>query len=156
MKAARLLLALAVALVLVAPTVLVAQDQGQAPEVRVMQVTTFHAPQGEERQKMMQFINRVIAPQARNNPHVLSYRVATHYYGANSTEIKLITEYADWTSVEAPCGEPCQTWAEANIPAEGTPERAEFNEQQAAWIKFFLAGGHSDELYSVNMSRAKN
>ncbi len=156
MKAPRLLLALATALALMVPTVALAQGGGQAAEIRVMQVTTFYAPQGEERQKMMQFINRVIAPQARNNPHVLSYRVATHYYGANSTEIKLITEYPDWEAVEAPCGEPCQTWAEANIPAEGTPERAEFDEQQAAWVKFFLAGGHADELYSVNMNRAKN
>ena len=155
MKTARLLPALALALVLLAPTVAVAQDDGQAPEIRVLQITTFYAPQGEERQKMMQFINRVIAPQARNNVHVLSYRVATHFYGANSTEIKLITEYPDWESVAAPCGEPCQTWAEENIPEEGTPEREEFDEQQAAWLKLFLAGGHSDEIYNINMSRAK-
>lgn len=155
MKAARLLLPLAVVLVPLVPTAALAQDEEEAPDIRVLQITTFRAPQGEERQKMMQFIDRVIAPQARNNPHVLSYRVATHYYGANSTDIKLITEYPDWESVEAPCGEPCQTWAAENIPTEGTPEREEFDEQAAAWVKFFLAGGHRDEIFSVNMSRAK-
>lgn len=154
MKAARPFLAIAGALVLLSPAVTMAQDDGP-PEIRVLQITTFRAPQGEERQLMMRFIDRVIAPQARNNPHVLSYRVATHFYGANSTDIKLITEYPDWESVEAPCGEPCQSWAAENIPEQGTPEREEFDEQAAAWVKYFLAGGHRDEIFSINMNRAK-
>lgn len=155
MKAAYFLLTFTVTAALFGPAPSSAQEQEQAPEIRVLQVTTFHAPQGEERQRMMQFIDRVIAPQARNNPHVLSYRVATHLYGSNSTEIKLISEYADWESVEAPCGEPCQAWAEENIPEEGTPGWEEFDAQRAAWFNLYLSAGHSDEIYSVNMGRAK-
>jgi len=156
MKAARLFSTLTLVPLLLGPTAALAQDSGQAPpDIRVLQITTFRAPFGEDRQLMMQFINRVIAPQAQNNPNVLTYRVATHFYGRNSTDIKLITEYPDWASVQAPCGEPCQTWAAENIPEQGTPEREEFDEQAAAWNKFFMAGGHSDEIFSVNMSRGK-
>lgn len=140
----------------VIPTAALAQESEETPpEVRVLTVTTFQLPAGEEGQKVMQFIDRVIAPQARNNPNVLSYRVAQHYWGSNSSELKLISEYADWASVEAPCGPPCETWAEANIPEEGTPEREEFDEQAQAWQQAFFAG-HVDEIYTVNMSRAKN
>ena len=155
MKAARLISTLALVPVLLAPTAAMAQDSEEAPDIRVLEITTFRAPFGEERQLMMQFINRVIAPQAQNNPNVLTYRVATHFYGRNSTDIKLIAEYPDWAAVEAPCGEPCRTWAAENIPEQGTPEREEFDKQAAAWTKFYMTGGHSDEIFSVNMARGK-
>lgn len=138
------------------PAAALAQESDEEPpETRVITITTFHVPPGEDGQKVMRFIDRVIAPQARNNPNVLSYRVAQHFWGSNSSEAKIIAEYADWASVEAPCGAPCEEWSEENIPEEGTPEREEFDELSQAWQRAFFQG-HSDEVYSVNMNRAKD
>ena len=154
MRTTRFICSLILTALVALPAVLTAQDD-EPPETRVLTISTAHMPSpGPERQKLLRFIDRVIAPQARNNPNVLFYRVATHYWGSNSGDIVIVAEYADWASVEAPCGTPCQEWAEANIPEEGTPEREEFDEQAAAWRKYYL-GKHSDEIYSVNMRRAK-
>ncbi len=136
------------------PAALQAQDS-EPPPTRVLTVSTFTLPAGEEGQKVMRFIDRVVAPQAKNNPNILSYRVAQHYWGSSSAEVKIIAEYTDWASVEAPCGVPCEEWAEANLPAEGTPEREEFDDLLRAWQTAYF-GGHSDEIYNVNMTRAKN
>ncbi len=122
-----------------------------------MTISKFHVPVGEDRQKVMQFLEMVMVPQARLNPNILSYRVATHYYGSASTEVLLIAEYPDWAAVEADCGAPCEEWQEANMPAEGTPEYDEMQERWQAWLKYYLGGrhGHSDEIYTVQMNRAK-
>ncbi len=45
-------------------------------------------------------------------------------------------------------------WFEDNQPAEGTPEREEWDAMQETFFKFF--SGHADEIYAVNMNRAKN
>lgn len=135
-------------------TVLAQEPDEEPPETHVLTVTTFQLPPGEEGQKVMRFIDRVIAPQAKNNPNVLSYRIAQHYWGSTSSEVKIIAEYADWASVEAECGAPCEEWEEANLPEEGTPEREEFDDLAQAWQRAFFQG-HSDEIYNLNMSRAK-
>lgn len=153
MRAARIIPAFALLTVAAGPGSLRAQDDAP-PETRVLTVSTFQLPPGDEGQKVMRFIDRVVAPQARNNPHVLGYRVAQHYWGSNSSEVKIMAEYADWAAVEADCGAPCETWAEANIPEEGTPEREEFDDLQQAWQRAYFQG-HQDEIYSVNMRRAK-
>ncbi len=154
MRPTSIALLFAVLTVTAAPAALRAQED-TPPETRVLTVSTFKLPPGEEGQKVIRFIDRVIAPQARNNPNVLSYRVAQHYWGSNSAEVKIIAEYADWGSVEAPCGAPCEEWSEANVPAEGTPEREEFDDLARAWQNAYFQG-HSDEIYNLNMSRSKN
>jgi hypothetical protein len=52
----------------------------------------------------------------------------------------------------ADCDE-CDAWFEANQPAEGTPEREEWDEMAAAFFKAY--NGHRDEIYSKNMNRAQ-
>ena len=155
MRTIRFVPCLALALATALPAPALAQDADEPPETRVITMAKFQVPPGEDRQKVMRFIDEVIAPQAQNNPHVLTYRIATHYYGSNSTDIVIIAEYPDWESVEAPCGEPCQTWAEENIPEEGTPEREEWNDRAQTWTRYFV-GGHTDEVYGTNMRRGKN
>lgn len=121
----------------------------------MLTITTFTMPGGEEGQKVLRFLDEVVVPQARNNPNVPSYRIAQHYWGSNSSEAKIIAEYADWTAVEAPCGPACQDWATANVPEEGTSEREEFDDLARAYQAAFF-GGHRDEIYTVNMNRSKN
>ncbi|MFQ5689853.1 MAG: hypothetical protein ACE5HQ_06250 [Gemmatimonadota bacterium] len=132
---------------------LLAQEAEQGPpEVRYLTVTTFNIPAGEARQKVFQWINRVVVPQARVNPNVLSFRVATHNWGANSAEVALISEYPDWASIEGDC-EACSEWFQQNVPEKGTPEREEFDEISRAYFKHY--NGHKDEIYAINMNMAK-
>lgn len=154
MKVTRIATALALAALVAAPATLRAQDDAP-PETRVITITSFNIPGGEEGQKVLSFFDDVVAPQARNNPNVLSYRVAQHYWGSNSSQMLIIAEYSDWNAVEADCGAPCDAWTEANVPAEGTPEREEFDDMAGAYGRAFFAG-HQDEIYLVNMNRAKN
>ena len=61
--------------------------------------------------------------------------------------------YPNLAAIEAPCGEPCQTWAEENMPEEDTPEMEELQELGTHFFQMFAK--HSDELYTSEMSRAK-
>jgi hypothetical protein len=89
-----------------APAVGTSQTPAQQPqqEVRYLTVTRFQLPQDTAQQRLlMMAIDSVMVPQARMNPHVLSFRVATHAWGANSNEILLIYEYPNWAAIEAEC-----------------------------------------------------
>nr|MDP2483488.1 hypothetical protein [Candidatus Palauibacterales bacterium] len=57
------------------PQALRAQDMDEAPETVVVTVSTTHVPIGEDRGKFMEFVERVVAPQARANPNVLAFHV---------------------------------------------------------------------------------
>ena len=100
----------------------------------------------------MESIDEVWAPSAKMDPNVLSFRVATHNWGSNSNQAVMIYEYADFASINADC-EPCDTWYDSQQPAEGTPEREEWDEREETFFKAYA--GHSDEIYATNMSRAK-
>lgn len=138
-----------------APTVGISQTPAQQPqpEVRYLTVTRFQLPQDTAQQRLlMMAIDSVWVPQARMNPHVLSFRMATHSWGANSNEALFIYEYPNWAAIEAEC-EACDQWLEAQRPAQGTPERARWDAMTAAFGAAY--SGHSDEIYAVQMRRAK-
>ena len=80
--------------------------------------------------------------------------VLQHYYGADARDVVLVRVYRDWASVEAPCGEPCSTWMEENLPEEGTPEREEWDDLVGTFVKYYSR--HSDELYSAPLDLSKN
>ncbi len=147
---------LAVLAFVLVPQALLAQDAEEegAMSNGIVAMSTFKVPFGEDRAKVMQGIETIMLPQEKANPNVLAFYVLTHFYGADSRDVILVRVYRDWNSVEAPCGEPCQTWWEANQPAEGTPEREEWDDLIAAFSKYYAK--HSDELYSADMSLAKN
>lgn len=130
-----------------------AQEADEEPEFNYITVTRIRLPATQERQKAMEWVDQVMAPQAKNNPNVLWYRVATHNWGSDSRDVVIIAEYDEWADIEAEC-EPCQAWFEANQPAEGTPEREEWDAMAEAFFDYF--SGHRDEIYLTNMSRAKN
>jgi hypothetical protein len=57
---------------LLVPQALQAQDGDDGPpETVVVAMATVHVPLGEPRGKFMEFVERVVAPQAKNNPNVL-------------------------------------------------------------------------------------
>ena len=147
-----LLLAAAVMLVMTPVASFAQEDEAPEPEIHYVTATIFDVPAGEEGQKVMGWIDAVMVPIAKVNPNVLHSSVLQHNWGANSAEIVIAAEYADWASIEADCEE-CDAWFEANQPAEDTPEREEWNEMAAAFFKAY--SGHRDEIYTKNMNRAK-
>ncbi len=150
------ILGLAVAGYLFAPQFVVAQggdDDGPPPTVMVT-MSSFKVPLGEDRGKVLQWIERWVAPQERNNPNVAAFYVLQHYWGSESRDVVMVRVYEDWASIEAPCGEPCSTWAEANWPEEGTPEREEMIDLRRTFFKY--NGRHSDEIYSSRLDLAKD
>ena len=146
-------IALAPLALLLVPAALSAQAPQSAPEVRYLSVTRFEAPSaGEDRDKIMMWIDTVMVPLARLNPNVLSFHVATHNWGANSNEVVLISEYPSWNAIEADCAA-CDAWNAENEPREGTAEFTKWEEIGAVFSKYY--GGHSDEIYSIPVSRSK-
>ncbi|MFQ5747271.1 MAG: hypothetical protein ACE5HF_08650 [Gemmatimonadota bacterium] len=140
---------------LLVPATALAQDEAEGPPpTSIVTVTSFHVPLGPERGKVLQFIEKVVAPQARNNPNVLAFYVLQHNWGSDSRDVKLVSVYADMAAVDAPCGEPCQTWADENLPEEGEEGYEEFDELADNYLKYF--GKHSDEIYISRMDLAKD
>jgi hypothetical protein len=137
------------------PDLVSAQDPASQPqqEVRYITVTKFELPQDTtDRRLLMMAIDSFMVPMARMNPNVLSYRVLMHNWGANSNDILIMAEYPNWAAIEAQCPA-CDEWAEAQLPAEGTPERAQWDAIGAAFQRAYA--GHSDEIYAAQMRRAK-
>jgi hypothetical protein len=137
-----------------APTPVESQAAGQAQQdVRYVTMTKFAMPSDTlQRRLVMMAIDSAMVPQARMNPNVLSYRVLMHNWGANSNEVIIMAEYPSWAAIEAECV-PCDEWMESRMPAEGTPERAQWNAIGAAFQAAYA--GHSDEIYAAQMQRAK-
>jgi hypothetical protein len=147
-----LLFAAAVMLLLTPVASFAQEEEASEPEIHYVTATVFKVPPGEEGQKVMAWIDAVTVPMSKVDPNVLHSSVLQHNWGSNSAEIVLAAEYADWASIEADCDE-CDAWFEANQPAEGTPEREEWDEMAAAFFKAY--NGHRDEIYSKNMNRAQ-
>lgn len=131
-----------------------AQDDGE-PQVRYITTSTFNVPMGPERQKVMTFIRNVMAPMAKVNPNILSFRVAVHDYGSDSRDIVLIREYANWNAIDADCGTPCDNYWEANPrPEEGSEEYQTWQEAWEAFRDHYAQ--HRDEIYRYRVDLAKN
>lgn len=148
----KFLTALSVAIVvsaLAAPAA-TAQD---GPSTRVTAVTKFQVPFGPERNDVFQFMRDYFWPGYQLNPHVRNFRVLTHNWGANASDVLLMAEYDTVADIEADCGQPCDDYFEAN----GPPEQGEagydvYQRQLQAWNKAYAT--HHDEIYTSNMNRA--
>jgi len=139
---------------LLVPQALQAQDGDDGPpESVVVAMATVHVPLGEPRAKFMEFVERVVAPQAKNNPNVLGFHVLQHYYGSNSADVVLVRVYENLAAIEAGCGDPCSDWADANLPDEGEEGYDELSELGDVYFKYFAK--HSDEIYSSRVDLSK-
>jgi hypothetical protein len=143
-----LMIGLAVTFASAAPSTAVAQADAEAPPtLHYITTSTFHLQYGGSRPAAMNYITDVMVPLAKMNDAVVSYRVAQHMYGTGG-QVVFITEYASWDAINATC-EPCNAAFEEMTPAEGTPERVEWDENLAAFLKAY--SHHQDETYAVNM-----
>lgn len=149
--ASRLLALVATTTVLTSPAGAQAAPQAD-PEIRILTISSFRVPLGEERQKVMDFMRKWMVEPARVNPNVLSYRIIQHFYGSNASDVAIVAEYANWEAITADCA-PCDQWFEANMPKEGTPERKVVDEAQALFLKYYAT--HANQIYNANMALAK-
>ena len=134
------------------PTVFAQEEADPEPVIRYLTVTTWDFPGGEQGDKAVEWIEKVMVPLNRMNPNVLSARIGFHIWGSNSAQAALISEYADWAAINADC-EPCDAWFEEQQPEEGTPEREEWDAMAQAFFQAYR--GHHDEIYLVNMDHTK-
>ena len=146
---------LAALALLSAPQVTLAQDMEDGPPQRgIVTTSTFKVPLGEERGMVMEWIERVVAPMARLNPNIMAFYVLEHYYGSDSRDVVLVRVYKDLAAIEAPCGEPCQEYGDANFPEEGEEGYEEMMELWQTFMKY--NGRHSDEIYTARLDLAAN
>jgi hypothetical protein len=144
----------AAAALLLTPMAATAQDANEEPQTGIVTMSTIKVPMGEERGKVMEWIEKAVAPMARVNPNIMAFYVLEHYYGSDSRDVVFVRVYKDLASIEAECGEPCQAYMDANFPAEDSPEREEWSELWRTFMKY--NGRHSDEIYSARLDIAKN
>jgi hypothetical protein len=150
----KLTVGLAVLAYILVPQALQAQDGNDfESETVVVAMATVKVPLGEDRGKFMQFVEKYVTPQQKNNPNVLAYHVLSHYYGSNSSEVVIVSVYPNLAAIEAPCGDPCREWWEANVPAEGAEGRDEFEDLRDTYFMYFAK--HSDEIYTSDTARSK-
>jgi len=137
-------------LVLAAPAH--AQEAEETPETHVLTITAFHVPFGQKMARFMDYADEYVVPPLADDPHILMFRLATHYWGTTDVTVWLITEYASLTDMER-SNEWQNEWFERQYP-EGTPEQESF---EAAFDKEFAPyfARHEDQILNVNMNRAK-
>ena len=150
----KLTVGLAVLAYVLVPQALQAQDGDDGPpETVVVATATVHVPLGEARGKFMEYVERVISPQAKNNPNLLAFHVLQHFYGSNSSDVVIVRVWPNLAAIEAGCGAPCREWADANLPDEGEEGREELSELRDVYFKYFAK--HSDEVYTSRTDLSK-
>lgn len=130
-----------------------AQDD-EGPGTRVMTMTTWDVPYGEDRGVFFDWFQKWFLPNAQLNPNVLNLRVAGHQWGSNGDQIVMVSEYESMETLAAGCGEPCTDWNEANAaPEEGEEGYEEYQKGLELFQKYY--SHHKDEIFTSWMVTAK-
>ncbi len=140
---------LLVGFLLLLPTATFAQDDAP-PETHIVTVTVAHVPFtaiGD----FMEVIDEYSVPQSQADPHLISFKIATHAWGNSKKSVWFISEYANLSAIEA-SGDWGEEWFDENYP-EDTPEREEAD--KAFEEKFLPYFEHSDNILSLNVTRSK-
>lgn len=141
---------LVVGMLVAAPVVSMAQDAEAEPETHLVTVTVAYVPFtaiGD----FMDVIDTYTVPQSQADPHLISFKIATHAWGSSKKSVWFISEYADLSAIQA-SQDWGNDWFEQTYP-EGTPEREEAD--KAFEEKFLPYFEHSDNILSLNMTRSK-
>lgn len=135
------------------PQTVVAQDD-EGPGSRIVTVTTWDVPYGEDRGVFMDWFREWFLPGAQINPNVLNLRVMFHQWGSNGDQIVMVSEYDSMETLAAGCGQPCADYNEENpAPEEGEEGYEEFQRGLELFQKYY--SHHKDEIYGVPMGMAK-
>jgi hypothetical protein len=125
-----------------------AQD---APQTHVVTVTTFEVP-FTELEGFWAVVDKYIVPQDKQNPHILSERIAAHNWGDAKKTVWFIAEYASLSEIDA-----SDDWGndyfDKTFP-EGSAVRDSANTAfEEHFLKYF--GEHEDNILAVNLKRSK-
>jgi hypothetical protein len=128
-----------------------AQNAPSAPETHTITVTTFEVP-FTELGKFWETIDKYVVPQDKENPHIISERIASHNYGDAKKTVWFITEYASLSEIDA-----SDDWGNKYFDdhyPEGSAARDSANTAfEEHFLKYF--GEHQDNILSVNLKRSK-
>lgn len=129
------------------------EEAEEGPGQRYATVTTFELPL-KVRGQVVPYIQEHVVPLQRLNPHVVTFRVLTHNWGSNASELVFYAEYEEFADIDADCGQPCEDYREEHpTPEEGDEGYEEFQEAERLYQEYY--GEHRDEIYAVPMEAAK-
>lgn len=136
-----------------APVLAQAEEQDDAPPVRLVAMTTFEVPY-TDRAQVWSYMRDHYLPAIQLHPKVLNLRVMTHLYGKGGAEVTVMREVADWADINSPCGAPCEEYrAKHPTPEEGSPGWEEYAVARDLFQTYY--SNHRDEIYSVIPSVSK-
>jgi hypothetical protein len=128
-----------------------ARAQEQEPPTRIVTVTSFKVPFGEDRGNVIAFLTEYFLPGYQLNPHVRNFRLLNHRWGSDAMDFMIVAEYDDLAALDAECGQPCDDYFAQQVPEEGG-EGTRFRELQNAFNSAYQ--NHHDEIYVTRMDRA--
>lgn len=136
------------------PRLVLAQDDAEAPGPRIITVSSFELPYGDDRGKVLDWMEKWFAPGAALNPNVINRRLAFHAWGSRGDQVLVITEYPSMEALAAGCGQPCADYRDAHpVPEEGDEGYEEYDEGLQLFLKYYSS--HSDEIYATPSSWMK-
>lgn len=109
-------------------------------------------PPGDSAQAFWEFVDRYVVPADKENPHILSQRMGSHYWGYNEHNVWFITEYEDLAALQA-----AEEWQDDYNEKHFADGTAAGDSADAAFEQKFLPyfQGHRDFIITTNMERVK-
>ena len=146
-RIAMLVITSSVFLVSAAPVL--AQDED--PGTRIVTITSFTVPPGQASEDFWAVVDKYLVPATKANPHILSQRLASHYYGAGHN-VWFITEYEDLSAIQK-----SDEWSNQNFDEQYPEGSAARDSSDAAFEKSFTPyfTPHEDQLLTANLRRVK-
>ena len=146
-RIAMLVITSSVFLVSAAPVL--AQDED--PGTRLITLTSFTVPPGQASQDFWAAVDKYQFPADKANPHILSERVASHYFGSGHN-VWIITEYEDLSALQK-----ADEWNNENFDKEYPEGSAARDSANAAFEKGFTPyfTPHEDQILRANLRRVK-
>ncbi|HEY7462133.1 MAG TPA: hypothetical protein VIC59_09690 [Gemmatimonadota bacterium] len=127
------------------------EAQQATPPSHVITVTTFQVPYTDVG-KFWEMVDKYVVPSDKENPYILSERLASHNWGDSKKTVWFISEYENLGAV-AQAGD----WTNADFDKrypEGSAARDSANTAfEEHFLKYFTE--HEDNILSVNLKRAK-
>ncbi len=149
MRRFALMLVAGAALPLVTPLVSAAQEE--EAETRIVTVTTFKVP-FTAMDTFYTVIDKYTMPSVKANPHILSYKIANHFWGTTDHTVWIITEYENLGAIDASI-EWGNKWFDDHYAEDSAERKAADKAIEEKFLVYFQH--HTDNILSLNMNRRK-
>lgn len=118
---------------------------------RVLAIQTFNVPRGEW-DNFFAYVDKYVVPRLKANPHILSHRMATHYYGSSEPSIWRFTEYASLAGIDL-----AKEWNTQYLKEHYPEDSSERDTMDDSYDRNFFPywQNHADNILLVNESRIK-